>query len=282
MAFRRMAISLMLVALGAAACGGDDEGLDSGGISVDDPIGAPDTVPGSVSADPPGSIDEGPSVVKTATVDVDVAKEGLNSAAQAVVDLATSPRIGGFLVTSVVDLDAGYGLANVAVQVPSTRFEQVVGELGDIGEVTRQELHGQDLSPDFLATQTRLHQVRRQISRLLGRLQSSVDTVARFDLRQKLNGSREDLRSLEQRAGSINAQTAYSSIGVSINGMAPTVPPEKPAIKRAFATAKSLAIAIASGAVLTAGVVVPIGLLALLVYLGLAPVVRRFRPRLET
>ena len=73
MRIRRTALSLVLVAVAAAGCGGDD---DSGSLSVDDPIGAPEGYEAAVPA--PGV---GPTVAKSGSIDVEVPRPGIGAAA---------------------------------------------------------------------------------------------------------------------------------------------------------------------------------------------------------
>ena len=149
---QRVAVFLLLVAVLAAGCAGDD---DSGSISVDDPIGAPEEH--SVETDT--SSDFGPLVAKSASVELEVPRSDLGTAAQQVVDIATSPRSGGFLVSSVVDTRDGYGMGSVLVKVPDERFEEVVGQLDRVGDVVRQALEGHDLAPGPAATQRERREV---------------------------------------------------------------------------------------------------------------------------
>jgi hypothetical protein len=280
MAFRRIALPLLVVVALTAGCGDDD---DSGGVALDRPIGAPES--GSTYETAAGrattSIDADTSVVKSASVEVDVVQDELNSAAQAVIDLATASKVGGFLVSSVVDVDEGYGSGRVVVKVPAPRFEHVVGELNTVGEITRQELEGQDLAGEFLKTQSSVRVARSRTAALLKRLQRTDDPAVKFELREDLVASKERLQALQQNESYIEAQTAYSTIQVSLTGKEPPPAPAKPAFERALATAKTISVAIASGAVLAAGVIVPIGLLLVGLYLVAAPVVRRLKPRLD-
>ncbi|HEX2294866.1 MAG TPA: hypothetical protein VHN37_06110 [Actinomycetota bacterium] len=133
MRLRRIQAVLVLAALAIGACGGDDADT---GITVEEPIGAPE----------PGIASAAPSVEKSARVDMEVARAQLSEAAQAVVDLATSPKVGGFLTSSVVDVQDAYGSAIVLVQVPAERFEQTVADLSRIGDVVRQEMAGEQLA----------------------------------------------------------------------------------------------------------------------------------------
>ena len=134
MRLRRIMVALAVAALGLGACGGDSE---DAGIAVEEPIGAPEPDP---------ALETTPSVAKTARIELEVARGRVADAAQAAVDLATSPKIDGYLTSSVIDLEDGHGSAVVLVHVPVDRFEQAVADLGGIGEITRQEMAGRQLA----------------------------------------------------------------------------------------------------------------------------------------
>lgn len=277
MAPRPFALILVVTTLLSAGCGRDD---DPAGISTDQPIGAPPAGFTDAAADGAAAGEQVSPVLKRAFVEVDVARKELNSAAQAVVDLATAPKVGGFLVSSVIDTSEGYGFGNVVVKVPGEHFEQVVGDLERIrGEITRQELEGQDLTSDVLRTRAQLQQTRNRTARLLRRLERSEDSATGFRLREQVLAAKEQLRSLQRNEEYRAAQTAYSTIDVSLAGTAPPPPPDQPALERAFATATTITLAIASAVLIAAGVIVPIALLLVVLYLAGAPLVRWLRPR---
>lgn len=138
MRLQRNVVAVVVAGLALGACGGSD---DDAGIDVEQ-IAAP-------AAEP--ALETSPSVAKTGRVEMEVERSGVAEAAQAVVDLATSPKVGGFLTSSVVDLEDEYGAAAILVHVPAERFEQAVTGLGAIGEVTRQEMAGESL-PDPAST----------------------------------------------------------------------------------------------------------------------------------
>jgi hypothetical protein len=127
------------------------------------------------------------------------------------------------------------------VKVPDARFEEVVGQLDRVGDVTRQALEGRDVNPASLATA----------------------------------GATE-----KRHAGSVAAGAAYSPIDVSITAAAPPPPPEKPAVEQALATAKTISLGIVSGLLVGASVALPIGVVLLAVYLVTTRILRRFRPGL--
>lgn len=273
MAFRRIALSLLIVVGVFAACGGDDDGAESG-VALDDTIGAPQESGYEDAAEP----SVGPSIVKTASLEVGVVAERLSAAAQDVIDIATDPKVGGFLVSSLVDTETVSG--EVVVKVPSPSFENVVAELDGVGDVTRQELAGEDLTEDFLSAHAQVQRARNRTDDLLTRLERTKDRAVRFELRQELSTASDELRAFEDEQTFIDGQTAYSAIDVGLYETAPPPPPAEPALERAFGTAKSVTLAIVSGVLVVVGAVAPVAALLVLLYLIGAPIIRRLRPRL--
>lgn len=274
MAFRRVAMFLVVAAVGLAACGGDDDHADSG-VTVEEPIGAPEPVD-----DYGATLEAPPSVEKAARVDMEVPRADLSDAAQAVVDLATSGQVGGFLASSIVDLEDGYGSANILVKVPAARFEQTVSRLGDLGEVTRQEMAGRDLSPGALEAREAVRRARRRIAALNAGLEAA-DGAEREAVRSRLAAAKADLRKASGEREYVAAQTAYSPIDVALAAKQPPPPPEQSAVKRSLGTAKSISLAIASAAIVGTGVLLPVGAVVLALWLTWSLVIRRLRLRWE-
>lgn len=143
MRLRRNVVVAVVAALALGACGGDS---DDAGVTVDEIAAAPETE---------ATLEAPPSVAKTGRVEMEVGRAAVSDAAQAVVDLATSPKVGGFLTSSVVDLEDGYGAAAILVHVPAETFEQTVSSLDSIGEVTRQEMAGEQLTEPGMSRRER-------------------------------------------------------------------------------------------------------------------------------
>ena len=274
MAFRRIAASLLvgMAVLGACASGGDD----GGGITFSDPVAEQD--PQDVSR---AATDAPAAVVKDAQVHMSVARGDLTSAAQQIVDLVVGPRVGGFLSRSVLDRDDGHGTANVLVKVPAFTFEDVVSELNQIGDVRRQFVQGDDRSEDFARARQKVELAEDRVESLLKLVDETDDAAARFDLRQRIAAAKTDLDTHRNDQSFLEAQTTFSTIDVYLTAR-PPVTPERPAIERATGTAKDITLAIASGLVLTAGVVLPIAVVLLPLYVIAARVRRRWRVRLES
>ena len=266
MYLRRMAVGLAVVMAVAGACGGDEE--DGASVSVHEPIGAPE--PQLTDGAGP------PSVVKSARIEMEVAGDELGAAAQQVVDLTTSPRIGGFLVSSVVDSE-GYGAGRVLVEVPAGSFEIAVGELDRIGDVTRQELEGADVSPEAQAARGKVAAARGRVRALSRRVEESGGRGVSVELA----GAKQELLEAQREVASVEGGAAYSSIDVALEGAPPPPAPKRSTFEQALETATTVTLAIASGVVLAAAVVVPVALLILMLLLVVPRIVRLVKPHLR-
>lgn len=278
MAFRRIALSLLVVAALAAGCARDE----GSGISPQEPIGAPQAGANYDSGTEEAAESSSPAVIKDAQIEMQVMRPDITEAAQRIVDVAGSSKVGGFLVSSFIDLDDGYGHADISVKVPTDRFEAAVVELGTIGDVRRQWLQGQDRSGQYAQARNKIYLAERRVSSLLSALDDVDDPGTRFDLRQKLAEARSDLARSQGSKSVIEAQTTYSTIKVSLLGTPPPPPPEKPVLDRALATAKTIMLAVLSGIILAAGALLPIAALLLIVYVIALQVRKRLRVRLES
>jgi VIT1/CCC1 family predicted Fe2+/Mn2+ transporter len=164
--------------------------------------------------------------------------------------------------------------------VPSARFEPVVSELETVGDITRQQLLGQDLTSHLLDVKHMMRRAQNRAAGLVSQAQRSKDETGRAGLLEDLRQTREELRGLREEKSYVATQSAYSSVDVSLTSRKP-VTPQKPPLERALLAAKTISLSIASGVVLAAGVLVPIGVLLLTIYLVTTLVLRRVRPRLE-
>lgn len=276
MAHRGLGCILVAVMIFGAACGGDDDGGEAAGVSLKEPIGASEQ---TIST---GGGGESSAVAKSAFAEMRVPRSDLDSATQEVVDLATGPEVGGFLVSSVFDTEVAHGAARVLVKVPSVAFEDVVGELGGIGDVTRQELTGEDMAPELIRALEAVRRTRERAASLISRLQATDDEALSFKLRQQLHSVRAELRTAGREATNLGSELAFSEVEVALRATPPPPPPNEPVVDRALGTARAITLGIASGAILVAAVAVPVLALLLILFLVGTPIVRRLKPRLRS
>ncbi|HYI46312.1 MAG TPA: DUF4349 domain-containing protein, partial [Actinomycetota bacterium] len=119
----------------------------------------------------------GSSVIKTADLELEIAKEDFGSAVRAATTVAE--RYGGFIVSSSVD-DARRGSASATLRVPAEDFATALGALRELGSVEREELGGEDVSQELIDLEARLRNYRAQervLLNLMAEARSVADTI---------------------------------------------------------------------------------------------------------
>lgn len=218
-----------------------------------------------------GTPDVGPSVIKTATVDIEVEEDSFRDAVRD--GIATAERYGGFVVTTAVE-DEDRGRGSIIIRVPSVRFGDALSDLEDLGDVTSETVSGQDVGQEFVDLQARLRNYTAQevvLLRLMDRAATVVDTIR---VQGELQGVQLEIERLRGRIRYLDDQTSLGTIEVRIAeiGAAPQASGE---LGKAWERAKDGFIAVVAGLIASLGVVVPIALL-----IGLVVLVVRLRPRL--
>ena len=269
---------------GSTASGGAGLSYDS----ASEEVAAADTTAGSYGAgggsdgDQPAARDlialpADQKVIKTADIEVEVAKDEVDDAVQDAIALAE--RHGGFVLSTTLDEDKRSNAA-IAIRVPSEEFEAALGGLKDVGKLLSETVQGRDVSEEFVDLKARLRNLQAQevvLLRLYDRAQTVVDTIRIQrevqDVQLEIERHRGRLRFLEDR-------TSLSTIGIRFTEVGATPPKKetpKGAIARAWEQAKDLALGVVSGVIVATGFVVPVGLLLLAAFL----LFRAFRPRFE-
>ena len=310
MATRRVALALvsMLVLVIVGACSGADEGgsadtgrvNDGGGDTAElraeanelpaapeeesgeafasdsAALGAPASSGGSsgggAGRSATGSLpDIGPSVIKTAMVEVEVERGSFRDSVRD--GVATAERYGGFVVTTSVE-DEERGVGSIVLRVPASRFGDALTDLEELGEVKSERVSGQDVGQEFVDLQARLRNFTAQeavLLRLMARAQSVVDTIR---VQGELQGVQLEIERLRGRIRYLEDQTSLGTIEVRISeaGAAREATGE---LGRAWERAKDGFIAVIAGVIASLGVLVPSAILiALIVF-----IVARLRPR---
>ena len=216
-------------------------------------------------------------IIKTADIEVEVAKDEVDDAVQDAIALAE--RHGGFVLSTTLDEDKRSN-ATIAIRVPSGEFEAALGDLKDVGKLLSETVQGRDVSEEFVDLKARLRNLQAQevvLLRLYDRAQSVVDTIRIQrevqDVQLEIERHRGRLRFLEDR-------TSLSTIGIRFTEVGAAPPKDdtpKGAIARAWEQAKDLALGVVSGVIVATGFVVPVGLLLLVAFL----LFRAARPRFE-
>lgn len=309
---RIVAVGLLILVLAAVACSGSDSG-DSAGGGADRaadreaaaPVGAPAqraASQGSSSGARAGgdsaqtyASDEalvantgstsgrgaaarlpriGPSVIKTATVEIgvpdDEVDESINEA------IAVAGRYGGFVLSSQLGRrDAG---GTLTMRIPATRFEAALTDLEGLGKVRRESISGEDVGQEFVDLQARLRNWESQeavLLKLMDRAKSVIDTIR---VQNELSRVQLEIEQLRGRLTFLEDQTSLGTITATFAPLSSPAPSAPSRFAEAWARAVDLMQSFVAGMIVTLGVLLPLSVIALVIYL----LFRGLRPRLSS
>jgi hypothetical protein len=215
----------------------------------------------------------GPTVIKTADLELEVDKGDFRDAVEAA--MATAERNGGFVVDTSVD-DVKLGLGSVTLRVPADRFGRALSDLQDLGKVERETVSGQDVTQEFIDLEARLRNLEAQ-ERVLLNLMNEAQTVAdTIRVQNELTGIQLEVERLKGRLRYLEDQTALSTIHVRI-AEAGAAPPRLGTLQRAWTQSIDVFLGVIAAVIVGAGFVVPVALMGALVLF----IVWRLRPRVE-
>jgi hypothetical protein len=235
--------------------GGGAGGGSSGGSGTDVYQGAPD-------ARSAGLPDLGLSVIKTATVTLEVEDDQLQPTLQNAT--SSAEKYGGFVVSTSVSHDEDDPTGSIVVRVPAERFGDALADLESLGNVASESVSGQDVTQEFIDLQARLRNYVSQetvLLRLMDSAQSVSDTIR---VQNELQRVQLEIERLRGRITYLEDQTAMSTIELRVaEEGAVGAPPGD--FEKAWERAKDGLVAVIAGLIASLGVILPIGVLTLLV-----------------
>ena len=245
----------------------DDSGVVTSEGAV---VGSGGDILGSAAELPSVSL----SVIKTATMRLELERDGLDQAAREAIAIAE--RFGGYVSTTALR-DARKGTGSLELRVPATRFGDALEALRGVGKVQSESVAGQDVGQEFVDLQARLRNFEAQETVLLRLMDKSVSVADTLRVQGQLQQVQLEIERLRGRIRYLQDQTDMSTIRVDMTeeGIAPT---SANAIVKAWRQAREVAVGVVAAVIVGAGFVVPVALL--LAVIGL--VVFRLRPRTTT
>jgi flagellar motor protein MotB len=215
----------------------------------------------------------GPKVIKVADVDVALPRGGFQDGLQHAVQIAG--RYEGYVVSTTV-ASSGPPTGTVVIRVPETRFEAALADLKGLGEVTRENVSGQDVSQEFVDFRARLRNAKAQEAVLLRLMDRAHSVSATIRVEQQLEGVQLSIERLKGQLRYLGSQTAMSTITVGFSQVG-VVAQHDSSIQKAWRQAGAAFLSVVSSVIVGAAYILPLGLLALLVTMA----VRWWRPRMS-
>lgn len=221
-----------------------------------------------------GSLPEvGPSVIKTARLELEVGEDKFRDAVRD--GIATAERYGGYVLTTSVE-DEEEGRGSIVLRVPSASFGRALTDLEQLGNVNNEIVSGQDVGQEFVDLQARLRNYTAQeavLLELMERSQSVTDTIR---VQGELGQVQLEIERLRGRIRYLEDQTSLGTIEVRFAEVF-AAPKKLGELGKAWERAQDGFIAVIAGIIASLGVLVPLViLLAIIVFL-----ITRLRPRLS-
>jgi hypothetical protein len=217
-----------------------------------------------------------PKVIKNGRVELEVKRGAFQDGLDEVIDLAA--RLGGIVKSTAID-DSGARRGTVVVRVPSSRFEDALTQLKDIGNIESQFVDTQDVTDEFVDLQARIRNARtaeRVLLNLMGDATTIGDTIK---VQNQLERVQENIERMRGRLRVLNDQTSFSTLSVDVveAGVAPPAEEKAGTLAKAWEDAVEGFMGVISAVIVASGVILPVAIMALIVAL----LVRRLRPRFE-
>lgn len=215
----------------------------------------------------------GPSIIKTATVDIGVPDDEVDESINDAISIAG--RYGGFVLSSELGRrDSG---GTLTMRIPATRFESALTDLEALGKVRRENISGEDVGQEFVDLEARLRNWESQeavLLKLMDRAESVTDTIR---VQSELSRVQMEIEQLRGRLTFLRDQTSLGTITASFGPLSAPKPDAPSRFAQAWSRAVDLMQSFVAGMIVTLGVVVPLSVIALVLYL----IFRGLRPRLS-
>ena len=210
-------------------------------------------------------------VIRTAEFGLVIPPDSFDDRFGEIVDVATDND--GFVATSTSRERSG----TVTMRVPADNFTQTLQDLRALGDVEVQTIQGRDVTAEYvdLRARMRIAKSRREVLlRLMNRARSIEQTIrvqnALDETQLRIEEFQGQLRFLDNRTSLATIQVHLREEGVEIEAEVDT-----PSIPTAFERSIAGFVGVIAGVVIGLGYLIPIALLAALVWFVVAQVRRR-------
>ncbi|MBN1530327.1 MAG: DUF4349 domain-containing protein [Thermoleophilaceae bacterium] len=279
-----VALSVAVIALpgGGSGGGGDDDeggaamleaapsdGAGSGGGAVQSMRAAPEAAADSGFV--PGRSDR--RIERSVALELGAPVDRMERLAEQVT--AVTNRLGGFVLSSSLSTGEDSAGGDFDLRIPAARLRPALRELSGLATVRSQSQSGRDVTRQHVTAQDRLRSARAERASLLRRLENATTDAEAEGLRQRLDLVAIEIRGLRARLRDLRLATNYATVTVSL--VAEDGDSGAGGIGDAVDDAGKLLVGGAGILIRVLAVALPLGLVALAVWLGGTAWTRRRR-----
>lgn len=185
-------------------------------------------------------------------------------------------QVKGYVVETKNDGGSGWKRVTVKVRVPSASFDAALETFRGLGEVSSEQVLGQDVTEEFVDLGARLGVQRALENRMVELLAESKTVEDTIRVESELARIREVIETMDGRSRFLADQTAMSTIDVTIGSK--SVSTEKgfgSEIAAAFGDAGEIMETVVAGLIRVVAALIPIAIVVGLFLFGLLAVLRR-------
>ena len=173
-----------------------------------------------VPSNPGVPVTEGPRVIRTGDLTLEVKKGAFDSSYQSALDTVTA--LGGYLQSAQAQADQGpLQAGTVTFAVPSDRFQQALEQLKKIGVEKAIHVSGQDVSLQYVDLQARLGNLEAQRDAMIALLQRAQSVADIITVQNQLGSITGQIEQLKGQIAYFDKATSLSTLSVTIREGAP-------------------------------------------------------------
>jgi hypothetical protein len=276
----------LLVALVAACAGSDDSGMsgESGSseadTTADDGSGGGAAEEAATGGADPGALAVDPAAIAAArdvvrTGDVTLTVDDAAAAAGDVRRIAT--EAGGFVADE--QERARDDEVDITIRVPADVFDDVRGDVGQLGDVVEQNVDARDVTAEMVDLDSRIGSLRASVDRLRGLLGQAGDVAQLAAVEGELARRETELEAMLGQQRVLADQVALGTLAIHLSeDEEPTVAEGTPGFMDGVRTGWVAAVAAATVALAALGFALPFLVPVALAFLVFKLVQRRRRP----
>lgn len=227
---------LLVVACGGVQTGGQAAkvapgypGRSGAGVIAPATAGGASTIDrsalsGPVVSDVSPPIAEGPRVIRTAQIGVEVRNGSFDSTLDQLYSIST--QFGGYISGSDAAAETGsLRTGTITFQVPADHFDAAVKQVRGLGRVQSFRIGGQDVSAQYVDLQARLRNAEAQRDAMLALLAKATTIQEIVSVQTQVGQATAQVEQLRGQINYLDHATTYSTITVSIREAAVTLKP---------------------------------------------------------
>ena len=220
----------------------------------------------------------GAMIIRTGTAGIEV--DSLDTAIARVRTLAL--RVNGFVANTTVQGGRDQlRSASLELKIPSERFDDALAGLSPIGKVESVNVSAQDVSEEYVDIAARVENAHRLEARIIDLLANRTGKLQDvLSVEHELARVREEIERYEGRMRYLKTRASVSTLTIAVHERAPVIVPvagDGP-ILMAFRQAWENFIGVVAGFVASLGILIPLGALVFVAWLGVR---RRVVPALR-